>query len=108
MKWDVLDGCDYDLTRPSVRLLLRGWLRAGLVRAFHMGFPCSSFSRARDLPNGPPRLRAPGRELGLPDLKEADQHKVSVGNTLLRFVFSFCTLAISLHVIQHVAAEDTS
>ena len=98
MKWDILDGADYDLMRPAVQRLLKGWLRAGQIRAFHMGFPCASWSRARDCPNGPPRLRSPQHVLGLPGLRPSDQVKVETGNELVRFTARFCEYAIALSI----------
>ena len=72
MCWDILKGPDYDLTLPKIQDRLKGWLNQGAIRAFHMGFPCSSWSRARDLPNGPPRLRSQHHIWGLPDLAPHD------------------------------------
>eukprot|EP00974_Lingulodinium_polyedra_P074809 7249297-Lingulodinium_polyedra.AAC.1 len=66
--------------RANQQLLL-GWLRAGLLLAWHAGFPCQSFARARDRPGGPPRLRSPEHPSRLPDLqREADRAAVEVGN----------------------------
>lgn len=98
LRWDVLDGEAYDLTKRSRQALLRGWLRAGYLRGFHGGFPCNSWSRARDRGGGPPRLRSADHIWGLADLKPWDEEKVRVGNVLVRFMVSFCFLAISLSV----------
>ena len=92
--WDILKGPDYDLTLPKVQNRLRGWLSSGAIRAFHMGFPCSSWSRARDQPNGPPRLRSQHHIWGLPDLAPHDLGKVNDGNVILNFVVRFCRIAI--------------
>lgn len=56
--WDISLGAEYDLRSPSKRRMIRNWVRTGLVRAFHLGTPCESFSRARDVPPGPPPLRS--------------------------------------------------
>ena len=108
MKWDILDGADYDLLRPVVQRLLKGWLRAGQIRAFHMGFSCASWSRARDCPNGPPRLRSPQHVLGLPNLHPWDQVKVEAGNELVRFTVQFCRYAIKLQVPWTIENPSTS
>ena len=94
MCWDILKGPDFDLTRPKVQNIIKGWLSSGAIRAFHMGFPCSSWSRARDQPNGPPRLRSLDYIWGLPSLAPHDANKVNDGNVLLKFVVRFCNLAI--------------
>ena len=98
MCWDILKGPDFDLTLPKVQNMLIGWLCGGAIRAFHMGFPCSSWSRARDQPNGPPRLRSLDYIWGLPYLAPHDADKVNIGNVLLKFVVRFCKLAIRLEV----------
>ena len=108
MKWDILDGADYDLMRPAVQRLLKGWLRAGQIPAFHMGFPCASWSRARDCPNGPPRLRSPQHVLGLPGLCPSDQVKVETGNELVRFTARFCEYAIALNISWTIENPATS
>ena len=94
MCWDILKGPEYDLTLPKVQNRIKGWLASGAIRAFHMGFPCSSWSRARDIPNGPPRLRSQDHIWGVPGLAPHDADKVNDGNLLLAFVVRFCRLAI--------------
>ena len=74
------------------------WLRSGKVRAGHLGTPCNSFSRARDRPGGPPRLRSDEHPMGLPGLAEHLYHKVWQGNVLMRFSCWVLRLAISLHI----------
>ena len=98
MRWDIMDGPDFDLTRPRIQAQVRGWLRARLIKAFHMGFPCESWSRARDIPNGPPRLRSRDEIWGVSVLRDGDRDKVRLGNILVRFTASFCQLAASLCV----------
>ena len=62
-----------------------------------MGTPCNSWSMARRGPKGaagpPGPLRDKNYLLGLPDLNDRDQHRVDMGNNLMKFsasVFSLC------------------
>ena len=57
LRWDILMGPDYDLTKHAVQILFFGWLRAGWVCAVWMGTPCNSFSMARNQHGGRPALR---------------------------------------------------
>jgi hypothetical protein len=56
--WDIELGEQYDLTKRSAQHKILGWITSGMVLSVHCGFPCSSFSRARDVPPGPPALRS--------------------------------------------------
>ena len=77
-----------DLSRRRAQRVVRGWLRGGLLQGVWLGMPCSSWSRARNRPNGPPALRDAGHLLGLPNLSSGDSLKVAVGNRLAQFSFS--------------------
>ena len=83
--WDISLGSNYDLTnRKNVQIII-DWIRAGIVIGCHLGTECKSFSRARDRPNGPPRLRSNEFPLGLPDIvNPGDRMKVQIGNILMR------------------------
>ena len=89
---DIRWNDEYDLTRPRFQKLVRGWLLAGQVAAVWLGTPCSSFSRARDRPGGPPPLRSNACVLGLPGLSDKDALKVQLGNKLMRFSVSVLIL----------------
>ena len=69
---DITLGCDYDYDLTK---------RANQHKIFnsgHLGTPCNSFSRARDMPGGPPALlRSDSRPLGLEGLRQADALKVN-------------------------------
>ena len=93
--WDIAFGPDYDLTKRKHQQLILGWLQAGLIRGGHLGTPCNSFSRARDRPGGPPRLRSDELPLGLPNLRPVDSEKIRVGNCLM--FFSCAVLRLALH-----------
>ncbi|CAK0850468.1 unnamed protein product, partial [Prorocentrum cordatum] len=100
LRWDILYGPAYDLRDPRSARLIRGWIRAGLVCGLHAGFPCETFSRARDRPNGPPRLRPQEHVWGLPSLhpEGADFQKVKWGNLHARLTISFCVLCCQCFV----------
>ena len=66
--------------------------------AFHLGTPCESFTRARDVPPGPPPLRSDACPLGLPDLRPKDQMKVLDGNLFMRFSAWLLLLGIRFRV----------
>ena len=96
--WDIELGAEYDLRSPAKRRMLAGWVKSGFVKGFHLGTPCESFSRARDVPPGPPPLRSDLRPLGLDDLKPHDQAKVMLGNLFMRFSIYLLSLAHRLHL----------
>lgn len=91
--WDINLGDDYDLTKASNRGKIVNWIRAGLILGLHLGTPCESFSRARDVPPGPMPLRSDARPLGLDGLKPHDQVKVLIGNMFMRFSAMLLRLA---------------
>ena len=94
--WDINFGPEYDLTNPSIQQRVMEWIRTGYVVAGHLGTPCGSFSRARDRPGGPPRLRSDDCLLGLERLKPHDAQKVAVGNILMRFTVRVMLLALRM------------
>ena len=83
--WDIMLGEEYDLNRACNRRRLVEWVRCGWVVGLHLGTPCESFSRARDVRPGPPPLRSDLQPLGLSDLRPGDQLKVQQGNRFMRF-----------------------
>ena len=87
-----------DLTVPLCQRLLRERLLSGRLLGIHLGLPCGTGSRAREiklpahlLRSGAPQPR-PLRDatylLGLPGLSSAEQAKVDAANELCRFVVS--------------------
>ena len=98
--WDITLGENYDLRRQEKQELILGWLRAGFLIGVHMGTPCSSFSRARDRPGGPPQLRSDAEPLGLRGLlRECDKEKVRVGNLLMWFSARLARAAVAMRVL---------
>lgn len=96
--WDIQLGEDYDLRRYSNRRKIADWIRGGHILGFHLGTPCESFTRARDVPPGPPPLRSDQCPMGLPNLSAKDQLKVWQGNLFMRFSAFLLRLALSLKV----------
>ena len=96
--WDILLGENYDLRLPSNRHKLGEWVRCGMVFGFHLGTPCESFTRARDVPPGPPPLRSDACPLGLPGLQPGDQLKVKTGNLWMRFTAWMLGLALQFGI----------
>ena len=91
-EWDLLHDERADLTQRGVQQKVRGWICQGWIVATWIATPCSSWSRARDRPNGPPRLRSDSFVNGLPELSAADQYKVDMGNRLAKFTASVMLL----------------
>ena len=96
--WDITLGNDYDLRSRGKRRMIGEWIRCGWVVGFHLGTPCESFTRARDVPPGPPPLRSDACPLGLSGLRPADQVKVITGNLWMRFSAWLLRLAIQFHL----------
>ena len=92
--WDISYGHAYDLTVRANQQRIVHWIQHGLVRAGHLGTPCSSFSRARDRPGGPPPLRTDSMPMGRTALRPGDAARVTVGNVLLRFSCRVLLLAV--------------
>lgn len=91
-------GTVFDLTDPTVRNIIKGWLSSGCVLGVWFGTPCTSWSRARRGPidSGWGPLRSNNHILGLPNLKPNDQEKVNVGNNT-----ASCTADLIVHGLKH-------
>ena len=96
--WDISLGLEYDLRRAANRRKIADWMRCGMVRAFHLGTPRNSFTRARDVPPGPPPLRSDLKPLGLEGLRPGDQIKVLDGNCFMRFSAYILRLGLTLMI----------
>ncbi len=106
--WDIDFGPQYDLRNPKNRQLIGGWLRCGWLAGFHLGTPCESFTRARDVPPGPPPLRSDAFPLGLPELRPKDHLKVSDGNVFMRFSVWMMMLGLRFRVPGTLENPQTS
>ena len=91
IQWDIQLGSAYDLSKPEVQRLLRGWVIAGKVWGIHIATPCASFSIARGGWN--PSLRSREFPLGLPDLNPRSRQQVDAGNLLARVSVGLVLLA---------------
>ena len=98
LTWDILHGPEYDLRSPAKRRMILDWIRSGKILGIHLGTPCESFSRARDVPPGPPPLRSDEFPLGLSGLKPHDALKVWLGNLFMRFSAAVLTLCLKMMV----------
>ena len=103
---DIAHG--FDVLIPKFKKILLGFIRSKLVTAVHLGVPCSSWSRARDRPNGPPRLRSDLEVWGLPALAPHDQKKVDTGNALARLCFRLAAVAMQHGVAGSIENPATS
>ena len=91
LQWDIQLGSAYDLTKPEIQRLLRGWVIAGKVWGLHIATPCASFSIARGGWN--PSLRSSEFPLGLPDLNDRSRMQVASGNELAQVSVGLVLLA---------------
>ena len=96
--WDISLGPQYDLRDARNRFRMGEWIRCGFVLGLHLGTPCESFTRARDVRPGPPPLRSNEQPLGLPNLRPGDQLKVLTGNLFLRFSVWILQLPLQFRV----------
>ena len=97
--WDISMGPEYDLLKRSNQFLILSWIESGRILGIHLGVPCNSWSRARDIPGGPPPLRSDSEPMGFSDLiREGDRIAVRVGNALMFFAVRVCVLACFYHV----------
>ena len=99
LAWDIKLGEGYDFTHKKSVALIIGWLSSSLVRGMHLATPCGSFSRARDVPPGPPPLRPNEQPLGLEGLSLANQRLVDTGNVLMRNSARICSVATRLNAM---------
>ena len=97
-----------DLLSPQLQRDILGWIQAGWIKYMLSGFCCQSFSKARNIPGGPPPLRAPQYVLGLPDLCPADARKVAHGNSVVRFVVRLAHACLANKVPSIVENPFTS
>lgn len=95
---DLRFGDGNDLADKKLQDGVLGWFQAGWILYALMGFPCSSFSRARNQPGGPPALRDDAHVQGFDGLRAHDERKVRLGNNLLRFVVRVITVCIVMKV----------
>lgn len=76
-EWEILHGCNGDLTSPAVLFKIKTDIKNGKVLAAMLAPPCSSFSPARDRTMV---IRSREHPWGLPNLPPHEQKKIDVGN----------------------------
>ena len=97
---DLKFGSGHDLDNAKVMNFFLGMVQGRRILVVLAGFPCQSFSAARNRPGGPPPLRNAAFVQGLPGLRPHDERKVQRGNRSVGFV---CRL-VRACVISHVPA----
>lgn len=83
--YEVAYGEDFDLGRGEVRARLLTDIREGRCDGAFSEAPCSTWSRARFAPGGPPPLRTRDPPWGRPGLCRRDQAKVEEHSSLILF-----------------------
>jgi hypothetical protein len=83
--WDIEYGTSCDVLQPRNKKKILDLIQSGRVAFLWLGFPCTTWSRARrNNGRGPGALRDDGEYLwGLPSLTPGDSMKVKEGNRLL-------------------------
>ena len=96
--YDVADGISGDISDDSIWNPLAAEISAGKFGGVFASPPCSTFSRARSLPGGPPPLRGPNGSdrYGLGSNTPKDKERVREAN-LLAERCSFAIRAIGTH-----------
>jgi len=106
---DIRHHADHDLTAAKGQRVIANLIKSGAVVALWLGTPCTSFSRARDIPGGGPGpLRSDAQPWGLDGLSEADQAKVALGNCLARLSARLLRLARLLQLPAVLENPHTS
>ena len=77
--FDIVIDPKHDILEPGFFSMLRYWCYSGLVWGLHGGPVCSTWSRARWRPGGPPPLRDRRRPFGLPNLSEGNVRSLHRG-----------------------------
>eukprot|EP00435_Cladocopium_sp_Y103_P017022 s3000_g4.t1 len=107
-----------DLTQPWVQELIEREIRLGRVDAVHMGPPCGTASRARNIPvkrklrrcgaPNPRPLRSPRFPLGLPSLRGIHKIKVQAANCLYSFAAKLALLCEEHQVLFTIENPERS
>ena len=104
---DLLVDSRWDLAAPETLASLMMLCEEGLIDIVLGGPPCSTWSKLRFLPGGPPPLRLRGEHVwGLPNLTASQKARVREGNVLM---VNFLALAEAVssrgggHLLEHPA-----
>ena len=82
--YDLAYGPEFDLERPEVLERILEQIERGEGERGHNGAPCSTCSRARFVPGGPPPLRTREWPWGRPGLSKKDQDHVDTHSRLMK------------------------
>ncbi|CAE7202888.1 LRRC45 [Symbiodinium sp. CCMP2592] len=91
---DVLHGEEVDLLLPQHQASMRKLCSSGLVRVAVAAPPCSSFSRARLKPGGPPAVRTPAHPHGIPAPSQRQQAELQRSDKLHELCRELLTLVL--------------
>ncbi|CAE7611472.1 LRRC45 [Symbiodinium sp. CCMP2592] len=91
---DVLHGEEVDLLLPQHQSSMRKLCSSGLVRVAVAAPPCSSFSRARLKPGGPPAVRTPAHPHGIPAPSQRQQAELQRSDKLHELCRELLTLVL--------------
>lgn len=107
---DSCYGPQFDLTKPKIQKEIVNLIKSGVVQYVWLGTPCNSWSRARrNDGRGPGPLRDDTTGLmGLPNLSEKDNIKVTIGNSLMKFSAYIFRLCVQLHIPVALENPHTS
>jgi len=90
---DLRFGSGHDICKRQLRSTIRGWILADWVLYAGFAVPCSSWTRARNRPGGPQRLRSREHIYGEPVLRaEGERWKIDLGNTAAAFAVAAARL----------------
>ena len=87
-----------DLTVPGSQDLVKSWVTSGQCCYLHLGIPCGTSSRAREIPGGPPPLRSESSPEGLTGLPAREAERVKQANCLYSFACSLILLCAQFAV----------
>ena len=89
--------CKLDLEKEENLLMILEWIKHPKCRYVHLGVPCGTASRAREIPiegGGPEPMRSPEFPDGLPNLRHRDKERVRKANLVYA---AACRLILACH-----------
>ena len=87
-----------DITVPGSQELVKSWITNGQCCYLHLGIPCGTSSRAREIPGRPPPLRSESSPEGLAGLQPHDAERVKQANSVCSFACSLILLCAQFAV----------
>ena len=86
------------VTVPGSQELVKSWITSGQCCYLHLGIPCGTSSRAREIPGGPPPVRSESFPEGLSGLKPHESERVQKANSVYSFACSLILLCAQFAV----------